>query len=152
MANLKNVPTPWGKSQGGELLAPGIKQYHTASHGGIKLLKKLNNQIPLCFRRHDGWYEEDCDAIIVWYYHYDAIEAHMRASGMPGYRLSADAYFTQFPRSYFKKQLEQWFIPESIHYFGTVRIAASSIRVAISLSVPVLMGCAVSETGVPMAT
>jgi hypothetical protein len=120
MKTFENVSTPWGKSQGGQQLASGITNYHTASHGGIKVIKKLNNQIPMGLRRYDGWYEEDYDSCIVFYVFYDAIKAHMTATGMPGWTCSAQEYFSEFTRDWFKQQLERWNIPECIYHFGTV--------------------------------
>lgn len=121
MANLENVPTPWGKSQGGQELAKGIKQYHTAGHGGVKVLKKRNEQIPMGFRTVNGWYEEDVAMCIVMYFHFESIKKHMTAEGMPGYsNWKADDYFAKFSKEYFKGQLEKYYIPESIHHFGTL--------------------------------
>lgn len=53
--------TPWGKSQGHQILGDGITFYHTAGHGGIHVLSKQNMQIPEYMRNNDGWYEEDCE-------------------------------------------------------------------------------------------
>lgn len=55
--------TPWGKSQSSEKIAPGIRFYTTAGHGGFHVTQKIQEQIPKkwrlsgCFER---WYEEDC--------------------------------------------------------------------------------------------
>jgi hypothetical protein len=105
MANHENVPTPWGRSQGGSRLAEGITIYHTAGHGGVKVIKKLNQRIPVGFRRSDGWYEEDCDSQIVCYFFYDEIESYMRAHNMPGWSISADEYFSKFTVNGLRKQL-----------------------------------------------
>lgn len=55
--------SPWGKVQQTDTVIPG-KAYvvYTASHGGIKLDRSLNQRIPEAFRNKDGvgWYEEDC--------------------------------------------------------------------------------------------
>jgi hypothetical protein len=120
MANHENVPTPWGKSQGGTQLALGITMYHTAGHGGVKVIKKLNQRIPVGFHRSDGWYEEDCDSQIVFYFFYDSIKNHMTATGMPGWSISADEYFSKFTREWFKESIERWNVAESIHHFGTI--------------------------------
>ncbi len=120
MANCENVSTPWGRSQGGSRLAEGITMYHTAGHGGVKVIKKLNQRIPIGFRRSDGWYEEDCDSQIVFYFFYDSIKNHMTATGMPGWSISADEYFGKFPREWFKESIERWNVAESIYHFGTI--------------------------------
>jgi hypothetical protein len=120
MANHENVPTPWGKSQGGTQLALGITMYHTAGHGGVKVIKKLNQRIPVGFRRSDGWYEEDCDSQIVYYFFYDSIKNHMTATGMPSWSISADEYFGKFTRAWFKEAIERWNVAESIYHFGTI--------------------------------
>ena len=120
MANFENVPTPWGRSQSGSMLAPGITQYHTAGHGGVKVIKKLNQQIPTGLRAADGWYEEDCDMCIPIYVHFDAIKAYMTETGMPSYRLSPEEYFSKFDRAYFKGRIEEYYVAETIHHFGTV--------------------------------
>lgn len=52
--------TPWGKSQDKRTITRGINFYTTASHGGYKVSKKMNEQIPRYLRLDDGWYEEDC--------------------------------------------------------------------------------------------
>jgi len=57
--------TPWGTSDSVREIAPGIKFYGTPSHGGIKLDKKLNAQVPEYMRAEDGWYEEDLDWALV---------------------------------------------------------------------------------------
>lgn len=65
--------TPWGDPQTTEILAPGIVQFTTASHGGIWLSPERNAQVPARLKRRTflrnglkGWYEEDCDAEIVF--------------------------------------------------------------------------------------
>ena len=120
MANCENVSTPWGKSQSGSLLAEGITMYHTSGHGGVKVIKKLNWRIPIGFRRIDGWYEEDCDSQIVFYFFYDEMESYMRAHNMPGWSISADEYFSKCTREWFKEAIERWNIAESIYHFGTI--------------------------------
>lgn len=119
--NHSNVPTPWGKSSSGQTLAPGITQYYCPGHGGIKVVKRLNDQIPIGFRNLDGWYEEDCDACIVWYFHHEAIERYMRAHDMPGWSCSADEYFSKFTKQYFYDYLtgSGYYIPAAIRHFGT---------------------------------
>lgn len=53
--------TPWGKSQGKEILAPGITYYSTASHGGYYVSKAVRAVMPKQYVNADGWYEEDCE-------------------------------------------------------------------------------------------
>jgi hypothetical protein len=58
--------TPWGESQQITTIAKGILSLSTAGHGGIKLYKARNQQVPDYLRagselREAGWYEEDCD-------------------------------------------------------------------------------------------
>jgi hypothetical protein len=53
--------TPWGPSQHAKTLMDGIIEVSTASHGGIKLDRTKNAQVPDYMRRKGGWYEEDCD-------------------------------------------------------------------------------------------
>ena len=119
MTNFHNVNTPWGKSQGGSLLAPGIKLYHTAGHGGMKVFKKLNEQIPTCFRNHTGWYEEDCASVIPFYFHFDLIRSHCLHHGMDGWSVSAEEYFAKFPKEWFRQRLEHWYIAACAIHFGT---------------------------------
>lgn len=64
--------TPWGKPQTTEILADGIVEFTTASHGGIWLRPERNAQVPMQLKQSSfcqnglrGWYEEDCDAEIV---------------------------------------------------------------------------------------
>lgn len=52
--------SPWGRVQSYEVLAEGVIQVHTASHGGMKLDKVRNALIPEYLRAANGWYEEDC--------------------------------------------------------------------------------------------
>ena len=57
--------SPWGKIQDTKVISDGISFVSTASHGGFKLSRELNAQIPKCFRKEGGWYEEDCEYSIV---------------------------------------------------------------------------------------
>lgn len=122
MTQHRNVPTPWGKSQGGYQLREGIVLYHCAGHGGAKVTKKLNNQIPVAFRNPKGWYEEDCDRNIVMYFHYDAIRKHMTDTGMQGWSSSAEEYFGRFTKQYFYDYLTTsgYYRAAAIHHFGTL--------------------------------
>ena len=54
--------TPWGKSDYQKTyIENGIVFHGTPSHGGFKVYKKYNHQIPEYMRNSDGWYEEDCE-------------------------------------------------------------------------------------------
>jgi hypothetical protein len=55
----------WGAVQDAEELAPGMWQVSTASHGGIKLSRERNADVPKFMRAEGGWYEEDCQWSIV---------------------------------------------------------------------------------------
>lgn len=57
--------TPWGPSDSVRDIAPGILRVGTPGHGGLKLDKERNAQIPAYMRRSSGWYEEDCEWSIV---------------------------------------------------------------------------------------
>jgi len=58
---VRTMRTPWGMSDHVVDYGNGIKFYGTPSHGGFKIPKKLNNQIPEYMRNENGWYEEDCE-------------------------------------------------------------------------------------------
>lgn len=70
--------TPWGQAQQIEDLAPGIKWVSTASHGGVKLDRALNAEVPDYMREPDGWYEEDVDWAVVAVVYPDAFEPGSR--------------------------------------------------------------------------
>lgn len=57
--------SPWGPIQDETVIAEGITSISTASHGGYKLDRKRNSQVPSYMRQPGGWYEEDCDYAIV---------------------------------------------------------------------------------------
>lgn len=71
MTKNKTIQTPWGDVQDIKQYRKGFYYYETASHGGYYLSKRYNNKIPAKYRNVDGWYEQDCDALIVEYFHYD---------------------------------------------------------------------------------
>lgn len=57
--------TIWGTAQHVETIAEGILWVSTASHGGFKLNRKMNAQMPDYMRSKGGWYEEDeCWALV----------------------------------------------------------------------------------------
>jgi hypothetical protein len=58
--------TPWGRADFAEVLVPGAVSVATPSHGGIWLAPHLNAEVHPAWRRDDGWYEEDCEAAIVF--------------------------------------------------------------------------------------
>lgn len=57
--------TPWGRADTERMIAPGIVEVTTASHGGIHLVPDLNGKVNAVWRDKAGWYEEDCDWAIV---------------------------------------------------------------------------------------
>lgn len=62
--------TAWGPPQQAKVIAPGIIQYSTASHGGIWLDKDRRVQMPFGLKHAStwaggNWYEEDNDAALV---------------------------------------------------------------------------------------
>ena len=54
------MATPWGKAQDVTIYADGIAFVSTAGHGGFKLDRKRNMEMPEALRLKGGWYEEDC--------------------------------------------------------------------------------------------
>jgi hypothetical protein len=61
------MSTPWGRATYVEPLANGVGLVSTPSHGGIKVDPIRNQRIHPAWRRSGGWYEEDCEALIVLY-------------------------------------------------------------------------------------
>ncbi len=55
------MDTPWGIAQTARVIAEGIVEVTTASHGGIRLHPTHNAHVPEPFRDRDGWYEEDAE-------------------------------------------------------------------------------------------
>ena len=57
--------TPWGRADESTPIAPGITQYSTPRHGGIRVTPRRQAQMPDYLRLGDadkvGWYEEDCE-------------------------------------------------------------------------------------------
>jgi len=51
--------SPWGKIQSNREFIPGFNWIITASHGGVKLNRTRNSQVPDYMRIKGGWYEED---------------------------------------------------------------------------------------------
>lgn len=56
--------TPWGPAQTVRELVPGVVHVTTAEHGGLKLDRRRNAEIPAPLRHEGGWYEEDESANI----------------------------------------------------------------------------------------
>jgi hypothetical protein len=57
--------SPWGKIQTVKTISHGIWFVSTASHGGIKLSRKRQAEMPEEFRAKGAWYEEDCQYSLV---------------------------------------------------------------------------------------
>ena len=66
MAN-ENAPvkvgsrSPWGRVDSVSEIAEGIFSVSTSGHGGLKLSREKNAQMPSFMRNDGGWYEEDCE-------------------------------------------------------------------------------------------
>ena len=71
------VRTPWGIAQEIIQISRYITLYHTAGHGGYKISDTYQKIIPESWRVEGGWYEEDCDSLIVEYFFYDLIKPKM---------------------------------------------------------------------------
>lgn len=112
----KHIETPWGRSQHASRLAPGIYSHSTASHGGIKVYKRLNEQIPPAFRDLHGWYEEDCRAYIPLFFHYDLVQQFSQKSK----NAHLLEYLSQFSREDLKRLLIHWQPVESCETFDDV--------------------------------
>lgn len=119
MTKYEGVSTPWGKSQGGYQYMPSITMYHTAGHGGLKVFQKLNREIPAAFRNEDGWYEEDCDFAIPFYFLHDAIRAHCLTHGLEGYSISAEEWFGKYDAAYYRGVIERYRLAACVFHFGT---------------------------------
>jgi uncharacterized protein DUF7007 len=57
--------TPWGTSQHETTYAPGVVFHGTAGHGGFHLDRSHNALVHEAWREAGGWYEEDCDWVVV---------------------------------------------------------------------------------------
>lgn len=78
----KSVYTPWGKADHEKIYAEGIVFYGTPSHGGFKLDRVRNAQMPSALRERGGWYEEDCAWAKVAYAFPDIFPKEERASAI----------------------------------------------------------------------
>ena len=81
--------TPWGEADHATVLAEGIIEYQTPSHGGIWLSKKRRDQISVTgvktFLKTLEWFEEDCDAAVAIWYFRDEIKAYGNVPLTPVY-------------------------------------------------------------------
>jgi len=55
----------WGYIDSVDEIADGVAFIGTPGHGGMKLDRQRNAQMPKEFRLSGGWYEEDCEAALV---------------------------------------------------------------------------------------
>jgi hypothetical protein len=79
---MTQMSTPWGTADAEEHIALGITFYETPSHGGFHLDAERNALVPLAWREASfnqqglyGWFEEDCDAVMVVLSHPTAFSA-----------------------------------------------------------------------------
>jgi hypothetical protein len=75
--------SPWGTPQTCDLIAPGIWFVSTPSHGGYKLDPVRNAKVPEAARRRGGWYEEDCEWVIVALVFPEVFSAVARMRALP---------------------------------------------------------------------
>lgn len=68
--------TPWGRADRADRVAPGIGFVATPGHGGAKLDRIRNAKVPAPLRQRGGWYEEDVDMAIVFYFFADEVHAY----------------------------------------------------------------------------
>ena len=68
----KGPVTPWGSAQVKTVYGPGVVDFQTSSHGGLRVSGSALGRIPLAEREaaflastNPGWFEEDCDWKIV---------------------------------------------------------------------------------------
>lgn len=118
MSKFEGIPTPWGESQGGNRYMPGVLFFHTAGHGGLKIARELNQKIPAVFRNEDGWYEEDCDFAIPFYFLHEAIREHCLTHGLEGHTMSAQEWFAKYDAAYYRGVMERWHTAECVLHFG----------------------------------
>lgn len=90
------VRSPWGKVQETSVYADGIVFVSTASHGGFKLSRTRQSQMPKALRSEGGWYEEDCEAALV-------------VVGLPNYFTNEQLVrATESVKNWFPDRYEQW--------------------------------------------
>lgn len=56
--------SPWGVIDDASEIRPGIWFVFTPSHGGLYLEPDALEAMPEPARSRDGWYEEDCEALL----------------------------------------------------------------------------------------
>ena len=118
MLNYEGIWTPWGRSQGGNPYMPGVNFYHTAGHGGLKLHKPLNDEIPAAFRNQEGWYEEDCEFAIPFYFLHGAIRDHCLKHGLQGHTMTAEDWFGKYDQAYYRHVIERYCRAACVLHFG----------------------------------
>jgi hypothetical protein len=64
----RGMKTPWGTAQRAVILVEGMGRVATAAHGGIRLAPELNSLVPEHLRQEDGWYEEDEEFVIPYFF------------------------------------------------------------------------------------
>lgn len=97
---VKGDSSPWGSIHHVTEVAEGIIEVSTASHGGIKLNRQLNAQVPEYMRRKGGWYEEDCE----WC--------------LPAVALKLDETISRYEGA--KNTMKHWFADEYEKFFNVV--------------------------------
>ena len=71
--NLVGTHCKWGWIDTAHEIIPGMVAVSTPSHGGVRLSPEINALIPSKYRRNEGslvagWYEEDCEwSIAFWF-------------------------------------------------------------------------------------
>lgn len=98
----KDDRSPWGKVQYADYITPWLTRVHTASHGGYKVDRAHNSIIPEYLRRKGGWYEEDCEVVIIFAVLEDRIKKDMFEFSKQGYEraLRERKYLDEFKRWY----------------------------------------------------
>jgi hypothetical protein len=117
--------TPWGKAQSITRFCPGFDIYSTSRHGGVRLSAKLNKNVPDVFKIKGGWYEEDCEAAIPFYFNWKIISDYCLEYGMPeGYKMPAEDYFLNHPKEQFKETLIKY-MPAAWELYSGEEVAAT---------------------------
>lgn len=62
---LFEIATPWGPIQESNVIAEGITEVSTASHGGYVLSEERQNEMPAHLSNGTPYYEEDCEFALV---------------------------------------------------------------------------------------
>lgn len=77
-------PTPWGRADVVETIADGIWNVDASTHGGIKLDRSRQRQMPAEMRLPGGWYEEDDAYVFPVAVFEEAFRSHYLALGFSG--------------------------------------------------------------------